>query len=447
MFTDADSLARTPAHALALDCLAAGIDAAHPRAVTRGAVAVDGTALRIGDETYDLDAYDAVIALGGGNAASQVARELEAILGDRLDGGGVVTDDPVETERIAVLPGDHPVPSDRGVESTREVLQRARRADERTLVIGVITGGGSALLAAPAGTLTADALRGTTDALLKSGATIHEINAVRKHLSALKGGRLAAAAAPATVACLVLSDVVGNDLDTIASGPFVPDRTTYADAIAVLDRYDVTVPDSIRSRLEAGVAGERDETPKPGDRVFDRVSTHVIADGFTALRAAADLAGDAGYDPLILSSRIRGEAREAAKTHVAVAEEMRATGNPIDPPAVVLSGGETTVTIRGDGDGGPNQEFALAAAAEFAGATDAAGVVVGSVDTDGVDGATDAAGALVDAETVDAAAAHAALADNDAYPLLDDAGAILRSGPSGTNVNDLRVVVVPPAGD
>ena len=316
----------------------------------------------------------------------------------------------------------------------------AEAATEETLVLGVVTGGGSALLPAPADDLSLENVQQVTDELLASGAAIDEINAVRKHLSALKGGRLAEAAAPATVVGLVFSDVVGNDLDVVASGPFVPDASTYEEALAVVDRYALDVPASVRTRLERGVQGDVPETPDPGDPVFEGVETHVLADGFTALDAARDEAVERGYDAHVLSSRIRGEAREAARSHVAIAEEMRATGNPFDPPAVVLSGGETTVTLRGDGDGGPNQEFALSAALEL----DEENVVVASVDTDGVDGASEAAGAVVDARTVtdDESDAHDALEGNDSLPFLDAHDALVVTGPTGTNVNDLRVMVV-----
>ncbi|ERH03129.1 MAG: putative glycerate kinase [Halonotius sp. J07HN6] len=452
------ALARSPAHEVALDCLTAGIAAADPAQLTRESVSRDGDTLIIDGTSYALGDYDEVLVLGGGNAAAVVAEELEAILGEQLDGGIVVTDSPRSTDRVDVLAGDHPVPSEQGVESTRRLLETARAADESTLVLGVITGGGSALMAAPAAEISLGDLQSTTDALLASGATISEINAVRKHCSAIKGGRLAAATAPAPVHCLVVSDVVGNDLATIASGPFVPDPTTYADARDVLDRYDCDVPKPVSRRLNRGAAGEIEETPTADDTSFSSVATTIIGDGLTAVRAAADRATAAGFDPLVLSSRIRGEARETAKTHVAIAEEIQASGEPVAPPAVIVSGGETTVTVDGDGTGGPNQEFVLSAAVEFAGeaatgstATDAvasaaANIVVAAVDTDGIDGVTDAAGGIVDAETVDPSAARRALGNNDATPVLAGADALVHTGPTGTNVNDLRVVVVPDTG-
>ena len=433
-----DLLARTPAHETVLDSLLAGIDASNPAQVIEETVSVAGDELTVGGDTYDLSAYEEVVVLGGGNAASQVTEALESQLGDRITDGIVVTDDPVETDRVTVLPGDHPVPSERGVESTRQLLDRARAADEDTLVLGVITGGGSALMAAPAAGIELEDLIDTTEQLLHSGAPIREINAVRKHLSALKGGQLAAAAAPATTVSLVLSDVVGNHLDVIASGPFVPDPTTFEDAQAVLERFELAVPQPVRERIQAGVDGALEDTPKPDDQVFEHVRTHIIADGMTALEAAASVLEDRGFESLVLSSRIEGEASEAAKTHAAIANEIRATGTPIDPPAAILSGGETTVTVERGGSGGPNQEFALSAGLSLDGST-----IVGAVDSDGIDGASDAAGALVDGTDIDRPAAQAALDANDSGTYLRERDRLVLTGQTGTNVNDIRVLLVP----
>ncbi|MGQ3411822.1 glycerate kinase type-2 family protein [Natrinema sp. LN54] len=448
MIEDRDRLASSEAREVALACIEAGIEAGHPRTVVRDAVALEGDTLRIADAMYDLGEYDEIVVLGGGNAAAHVAVALETVLGDRIDGGVVVTDDPVETERVTVREGDHPVPSERGVEGTRAVLEAADAAGEETLVLAAITGGGSAVMPAPAGDVSLAALQSTTDALLASGADISEINAVRKHLSELKGGRLAGRAAPATVVSLILSDVVGNDLSVIASGPVAPDASTFAEALAVLERYEIDAPAAVTAHLERGAAGEVGETPGPDDPAFERVSNHVVADGMTVLEAASDAAAERGYEPLVLSSRVRGEARDAATMQVAIAEEIRATGTPIEPPAVVLSGGETTVTVRGDGTGGPNQEFATSAALELeaggeAATGDGGDIAVAAVDTDGIDGATDAAGALVDGATVeDPETARAALEENDVYPYLEARDALVLTGPTGTNLNDLRVLVV-----
>ena len=439
MIEDRDRLGGSPERQLALECLEAGIESARPDAVVHQSVQLEEDALVIEGTRYPLAEYAEIVVVGGGKAAAGVAAALEDVLGDRLARGAVVTNDPRPTDRVEVHEGDHPVPSTRGVEGAQRVLSFASDADAETLVLAVITGGASALLPAPAEGISLADLQAVTNALLESGATIHEINAVRKHLSAIKGGRLAQTASPATVVGLIFSDVVGNDLDVIASGPTAPDASTYAEAKSVLDRFGIDPPESIRDRLERGVAGDIDETPRAGDPVFDQVTNHVLADGFTALTAAEEVAREDGSKCTILSSRVRGEAREAAKTQVAIAEEVLATGNPLNPPAVVLTGGETTVTVRGDGTGGPNQEFALSAAIEL----DADHVVVAAVDTDGSDGATDAAGALVDAATVtDVDQARDALDDNDAYPYLSGRDALITTGPTGTNVNDLRVVVI-----
>ncbi len=439
MIPDIDSVA-DPDCRLALECVAAGIRAATPATVIDERVSLDGSELVVDGERYDLDDYEDVVVVGGGNAAATAVSALEDVLGDRIDRGAVVTDNPAEPERIEVLPGDHPVPSERGVESTRQLLELATSAGPDDLVLALVTGGGSALMPAPAEGIDLDDLQATTEALLESGAAIGEINAVRKHCSDLKGGRLAAAAAPARTVGLVFSDVVGNRLDVVASGPLTPDETTFDDALKVLDRYDVDVPDAVDARLRAGADGEYPETPGAGDPVFDGVTQHVVADSHTAMDAAAEAAREAGYDPLVLSSRVRGEAREAAKVLAGVAEECADTGTPIEPPAVLLSGGETTVTIRGDGVGGPNQEFVLSAALELS----EPDVVVAGVDTDGIDGNAEAAGGIATSATAEPVGeARAALADNDAGTFLERRDSAIVTGPTGTNVNDLRVFVVP----
>ncbi len=437
-----ERLERTPAHEAALDCLAAGIDAAHPARVVGEALSLSGAELRVtdvggGTGEYDLSGFEEVVVAGGGNAAGHLASALADLCGDRIAGGAVVTDNPTEAGPIAVLPGDHPYPSERGVESTRRVLEIAENAGSDDLVFAPITGGGSALLAAPAGSLTVSDLRDVTEALLESGAAIDEINVVRKRCSKIKGGGLAAAAAPAQVLGLVMSDVVGDDPGVIASGPVTPDGTTGTDALGVLERYGIEAA-AIREHL-----GTASEESGGGGADPERTDVCLIASSRTAIGAARSAAADRGYEPLVLSSRVRGEASESGRFHAAIAEECRASGDPLPAPAVVLSGGETTITVAGEGGvGGPNGEFALAAALELAGEE---GVVVGSVDTDGIDGATGAAGALVDGETViDPGRVRAALERNDVQPVLEEAGTVVRTGPTGTNVNDLRVVVVEP---
>lgn len=437
MIRDRERLARSPAHALALDCVVAGIEAARPERAVRDALSFDGQRLDVDDAAYDLADYDRVLVLGAGKAAPGLVRGLREVLGDRLDGGVVAVPEGVDLDPVDAVVGGHPTPDEGSREAADRLLALADDADERTLVLAPIAGGGSALLAAPAEGVSFGALREVTEALVASGASIAEINAVRKHCSAVKGGRLARRLAPATVVALLVSDVVGDDPAVVASGPLAPDPTTYEEALGVLDRYGMDAPE-VRSHLKAGRRGEREETPGADDPAFDRVATHVLAGGRTAVGAAARIARERGATPLVLSTRIRGEAREAALTHVAVAEEALDAGDPVQPPAVVLSAGETTVTVRGDGEGGPNMEFALAAALELPD-----GAVLASVDTDGRDGSTDAAGAIVETATVDdPAAGRDALSRNDALAFLRDRGALVETGATGTNVNDLRVLVL-----
>ncbi|MFC4543466.1 glycerate kinase [Halosolutus amylolyticus] len=452
MFRNRDRSAETPAHETALACLEAGIAATLPERVVADRIALDEETIAVGGATYSLDTFDRLVVLGGGKAAGGLAAALADRLGSRLDDGCVVTTD-VESGSVGpieVREGDHPTPTERNVEATRTILDRAEAATAETLVLALVTGGASALLCAPAAGLALSDLQATTDALLASGASIDEINAVRKHCSAIKGGQLARAAAPAPVVTLAISDVVGDDPAVIGSGPTVPDGSTFGDALAVLDRYDLreTIPDPVVDRLERGVDGELEETPDAGARAVAAAADdwHSLANGRTAIDAARGVARERGYEPLVLSSRFAGEAGEVGRVHASVAAEIVAAGEPVEPPAVVLSGGEVTVTVDGDGTGGPNQEFALAAAIELA--ESGADAVLASVDTDGIDGPTDAAGAIVDRGTVprdEVDPARRALAANDVYDDLDDRSALLRTGYTGTNVNDLRVLVVPAA--
>ena len=432
-------LAESEAHAVALDCIEAGIEAATPQRVLQSTLDLSGDVLTVADTEYDLAAYDSVMVLGGGKAADVVARELESLLEDYLDTSLVVSNNPVDTDRVEVVEGAHPVPDEAGEDGAQRVLDHAQDQGEGSLVLVPVTGGGSALLPSPAGAVSLDDLQTVTEQLVDSGAAIEEINAVRKHLSAIKGGGLAQAAAPATVVGLLFSDVVGDDPGVVGSGPTAPDETTFADAVSVLDFYDIDVPAAVESHLESGVEGEREETPTSDSGTFERVDNHVLATNRTAIDAAREVAREAGYDPLVLSSHVRGEATESALTHLAIAEECQERGDPIEAPAVLISGGETTVTVLGNRKGGgPNMEFALRVAIEGR-----EGVVCAAVDTDGEDGGTDAAGAIVDGSTVtDAMKARVALVENRSYRALDDRLALIRTGPTDTNVNDLRVFVI-----
>ncbi|QLG62313.1 glycerate kinase type-2 family protein [Halorarum salinum] len=460
MIRNREALATTPARETALACVEAGIEAAMPDRAVERALSLSGGTLAVRGETYDLDAYDRVLVVGGGKASARLARALVGLLGDRVDDGVVLVpeSDAGEAGPVTLAPGGHPTPTDEGVEATRRALELARGSDERTLVLAAVTGGGSALFAAPADGVSLSAVTAVTRDLLDAGAAIDEINAVRTAVSAVKGGRLAAAATPATVVGLLLSDVVGDDPAVVASGPTVPAGSTPGAALAVLDEYDVTA-DEIRAFL-----ADADPGPTSDDPTFDRVRTVVLADASTALDAAREAAADRGYDARVVSTGVTGEARDRGRSAAALARTARDCG---DAPTVLLSGGETTVTVRGDGRGGPNCEYALAAGIALAGGDlgdgddgddgsgedpgDGAhgdgeavgeGAALAAVDTDGLDGSTDAAGAVVDGTTVeDPDEAREALARNDALGFLEGRGA-LRTGPTGTNVNDLRAWVV-----
>ncbi len=421
----------------------AAIAAVDPAAAVRGAAAAAPQGFHVGGlHAADRD-VERVIVLGAGKASPRMAAELERILGGRVSGGLIVTKDGYAepTERVEIMAAGHPVPDERGVEGARRLLAAAQDAGERDLVVCAISGGGSALTPSPPCGVTLAELQTLTERLLRCGATINQINAVRKHLSEFHGGRLAAAAAPARVVSLLVSDVVGNPVDVIASGPTAPDPTTYADALAALDAFDLraAAPASIRAHLELGARGGLPETPKPDDPLFERVTTRVIADNAKAGRAAAAAAQAAGLHAQFVTARVQGEAREIAKLIAGAALDIRDGGRPVPRPGCAIFGGETTVTVRGGGRGGRCQELAAAAADLLAGEARAA---VFALATDGTDGPTDASGGLIDGAT--RARAHArggdierTLDDNDAYSYLDCCGDLVVTGPTGTNVNDL----------
>jgi len=404
--------------------------------------------IKAGDVRVPLKNVARIFLIGAGKAAVQMAATAEEILGTRLTRGIAVTKLGHATSplrRIEVIEARHPIPDQAGVRASTAIRALLRELNARDLVLLAISGGASALLSAPAEPITLHAKQKTTHLLLRAGATIHELNTVRKHLSTLKGGQLAALAYPATVVSLILSDVVGDRPDVIGSGLTAPDASTFADALDVLRKFDLmrAVPRVVRERLEQGVRGEISETPKPGDSVLKHVHNVVIGSNRLALEAAAWEAKTRGFHPLILSSAIEGETREVARTHAQILREVALSGHPVRSPACILSGGETTVTVRGKGKGGRNQEFALAAAFEIDGHRD---LLVLSAGTDGTDGPTDAAGATATGETIRRArlrgldpAKH--LAENDSYPFFDALGNLVKTGPTGTNVMDIHVLL------
>jgi hydroxypyruvate reductase len=398
-------------------------------------------AIRSALRSRSFDDVRNVWLVGGGKASAQMAAAVEEVLGARVVGGAIATKDGhlAPVRRVALRECSHPVPDERGVGAASEILGIARNAGEGDLVICCLSGGASALLPLPAAGITLADKQETTRLLLASGANIHEINAVRKHLSAIKGGLLAAAAYPARVLSLILSDVIGNDLDVIGSGVTAPDSSTYARAVEVLRKYDIfdRVPLSVQSRL---TGKDSAETPKAGHPAFARTENLIVGSSDLALTAAADRAHALGYDAMVLSSFMEGETRDVARVHAAIAKEIRVFGRPMKAPACLVSGGETTVTLRGNGKGGRNQEFVLAGAIEIAGMDD---VCILSAGTDGTDGPTDAAGAICDGATVRRASdASAFLANNDAYPYFERLGDLVKTGPTGTNVMDVRIVLV-----
>lgn len=429
--------------------LEAALAAVDPRAATHAFLDRHGDQLDVASRTYDLNRYRRIFVIGAGKAGAPMTQAVEEVLGDRVSGGLVIvkTGHGAPLKHVEIVEASHPRPDEAGAKAGSRILQLAMDLDEGDLVIALLSGGGSALLVAPAEGITLGDLQDMTDALLASGATIHEINCLRKHCSGVKGGQLARTVAPATLITLALSDVVGSPLDVIASGPTVPDATTWEDAWTIVTRYDLAdkLPSAIRRRLDAGRAGEISDTPKPGDPAFADAQTLVIADNRMAALAAGEKAASLGFTPLLLTTYLEGEAAQVAKVAVALAREMQAHGTPIAPPACLILGGETTVTLGSNpGKGGRNQELALAAAIALDGTED---VTIVSLATDGTDGPTDSAGGMADGRTVARGraqnlAAEDYLRGHDAYPYLAATNDLLLTGPTQTNVNDLVFVFV-----
>jgi len=414
---------------------------------------VEGQDLLIGqgerpDKVWRLEDFNRVFLVGAGKATARMAKAMEDLLGKRI-AAGVINVKYGFTEALTVteiIEADHPVPDHNGVSGTKRILDLLRGAEEKDLVFSLISGGGSALLPQPADDITLEEKQAVTRSLLACGASIDEINAVRKHISSSKGGQLARAAYPATTVNLMLSDVVGDRMDVIASGPFVPDTSTFEEAWAVFGKYRLgNVPPAVRDYLQKGMAGKVPETPKAGDPVFGKVSHLIIGSNILALEAAREEAERMGYASLILSSMVEGETREVARVHTAIAKEVLKSGRPLPPPVCVISGGETTVTIRGKGLGGRNQEFCLASVLDLEGLPQR--VVLLSGGTDGNDGPTEAAGAIVDPSTTERAREQGLsvsefLERNDAYHFFQKVGGLLMTGPTNTNVMDVRIILV-----
>jgi glycerate 2-kinase len=419
----------------ALQIFRAALDAAEPQQAVLRHLRFDGRRLVAGRANYDLTKIERIFVIGAGKASAAMASAVERLLGRRITRGTVTVPDGVSARvrRIELHAARHPLPDARGIEGASKIAGLAQEAGEHDLVICLISGGASALLPAPVRELTLEQKQAITQALMNDGATIHELNTVRKHLSTIKGGQLAALAYPARVLGIILSDVIGDDLDVIGSGPTVGDRTTIGDAQAVLQKYGVSAPDGFV------------ETPKPNDPRLRRVRNLIVGSNRLAIDAAAKKARELGYRPLVLSTFIEGETRDIASMHAAIVKEILANKRPVRRPACILSGGETTCTVRGTGLGGRNQEFVLAAALGLRGI--AKEVVIFSAGTDGLDGPTDAAGAIADGDTLARAAERGFdprvfLANNDSYRFFEPLNALIKTGPTGTNVMDVRAILI-----
>jgi len=424
-----------------------GLRAVNPAKAMVRHVSRSRSILQIGEKRYDLRAYDRIMVVGAGKASAVMARALEEIVGSRLTGGLVAVKygHAVPTRRIEVVEAGHPVPDRSGCRATARILDLVSGLGPRDLLLVLISGGASSLLVSPSGGVTLADKQRTTQLLLRSGASIQEMNTVRKHLSAVKGGRLAAAT-KARVACLALSDVVGDDLGSIGSGPTAPDPTTYRSARCILQQYHLwsRVPSRVRRHVLNGMRGSIPETPTSGSGVFRRVQNLIIGNNTAAVEAVAKAARRAGFHPLILSTTLTGEARTAATLFGTMAREILAFGRPLRRPACLVAGGELTVTVRGKGRGGRVQEFALAAALEIDGLDN---VWLGGFGTDGTDGPTGVAGAVANGSTIGRAKQRGldplrALARNDSYGFFRKVGGHITTGPTGTNVGDLYLLLV-----
>ncbi len=433
------------------EILASAITAVDPYASVLRHINRDGNILNITRRDgqhlrLPLNNFDRIFVVGAGKATAPMAEAIETLLGDRISEGIIIVKDGHcgTLRRIAQVEASHPLPDRRGMEATAQLYQLVKSAGKNDLIISLLSGGGSSLLTLPAGISLEDKIT-TTNILLRCGANIEEINCVRKHISQVKGGLLARAAYPAMVVNCMISDVVGDDISAIASGPFSPDISTYDDALQIVRKYHLAeiLPASVTVRLLAGREGRVPETAKCDDPAFTRITPIILASNIQALAAAKECAQHLGYKTLILSSMFEGDTSEAALLHGRIACEIYATGNPIPRPACIISGGETTVRVQGNGLGGRNMEFVLRSAIEIAGLPN---MLIASVGTDGTDGPTDAAGAIADGTTLQRARqkgldSEQYLANNDSYHFFEALGDLAKTGPTRTNVMDMRIIL------
>ncbi|MFC1828011.1 glycerate kinase [Thermodesulfobacteriota bacterium] len=424
-----------------------GLTAVEPSAAIKKYCRLENNLLAVGNRSYDLSRFKNIFVIGAGKASAPMGAAVEDMLGEKITSGhvNVKYEHVSQLQRINLIEAGHPLPDKNGQSGAEKIFHLAQSATGDDLILCLISGGGSALLPFPVPGLTLKDKQDTITVLLSCGASIHEINTIRKHTSMVKGGRLAQAAHPATLVSLILSDVVGDDLDVIASGTTVPDPTTFFDCMEILSKYNIKnrLPESVVSHIKKGISGKVPENPKSDNICFENVLNLIVGSNMEAVIAAKKKAESLGYHTLVLSSMIEGETRHVAHVHGAIAREIIQTGNPIPSPACIISGGETTVTITGSGSGGRNQEFALAAAIDIA---DKEKIVVLSAGTDGTDGPTDAAGAIADTTTLKKAEAmglnpHQFLSNNDSYHFFERLGDLFITGPTNTNVMDLRIVL------
>ncbi len=425
------------------------LSALNTEQLVKNKVRIHDSILLVEKREYDLNNYENIYIVGGGKACAPMAKAMEGLLGDRIDNGIIVVkyDHGLPLNTVETVEASHPIPDENGQRGTSDVLRLLSKTDEKDMVICLISGGGSALLVQPHKEITLPDIQLTSAKLLACGARIDEINTVRKHLSSIKGGQLAKASYPSTLITLILSDVVGDPMDIIASGPTVPDESTFKDAYEIIRKYSLEdkVPNNIYRFLKSGKLGKIEETPKTGNEIFDNTQNVIVGSNKIALEAAEKKAKGLGYNTIILSSLVEGESREAAKFFAAIAREVSRTGTPVSKPACIIAGGETTVTIKGKGKGGRNQEFALSAAIEIDGCE---GVVILSAGTDGTDGPTDATGAIVDFNTCKDARKkfrldpEGSLNKNDSYNFFRKTGEHIITGPTMTNVMDIMISLI-----
>ncbi len=430
----------------------AGIEAVSPLKAVKRHIKIEGKELILSKDNseikrYNLDKFEKIFVVGAGKATSSMARAIEDMLENRITAGCICVKHGhvADLKRVEQIEASHPIPDNEGMKGADKIYNIIKGADKNDLIISLISGGGSALMPLPQASIKLQDKQKTTDMLIKSGATIHEINSVRKHLSRLKGGNMARAAYPASVINLMISDVVGDNMDVIASGPFVPDTSDFKDSLHVLDKYKLrkSVPLPVRIYLEEGAGGSHPENPGPGDYIFSKVTNLIIASNFLALKAARDKADELGYKSIILSSLIEGDTAETAEWHCRIAKEIDATGNPLPRPACIITGGETTVKVRGSGRGGRNMEFAMQAVKGIAGLDK---MIVASVGTDGTDGPTDAAGAFAAGDTLKrleemSLNINEFILDNNSYQMFSALGDLIITGPTNTNVMDMRIIL------